>query len=152
MSLLTVTSPAFTHGESIPAQYTCDGQGHSPALAWVNAPPETKSFVLLVHDPDAPAKDWIHWLVVNIPPTTVRVAENSSPIGGTTLLNDSGAAKYDDLCPPRGQHRYYFKIYALDIPHVSGGTRGEVETAMAGHILAQDELLGLYQRLAKAVN
>jgi len=142
----TLTSPAFANGEPIPAQYTCDGLGHSPALVWSEAPAGTKSFVLLVHDPDAPAKDWLHWLVINIPPTTTSVAENTTPHGGTVLLNDSNETTYDGLCPPNGRHRYYFIIYALDIAELAATTRPAVETAMAEHTLARGQLLGLYQR------
>lgn len=142
----TLTSSAFANGDLIPARFTCDGSGYSPALAWSNAPAETKSFVLLVHDPDAPAKDWLHWLVVNIPPSTTSVTENNTPPGGTVLLNDSNETTYDGLCPPNGRHRYYFIIYALDIAELTATTWSTVELAMTGHILARGQLLGLYQR------
>ena len=143
---LTITSAAFAQGERIPSRYTCDGQEYSPALAWSGAPATTQSYVLLVHDPDAPAKDWLHWLVINIPPTTTSVAEQATPTGGVVLPNDSNEAQYGGPCPPNGEHRYFFTVYALDIPELKSTSRSQVEASMAGHILAQGELLGRYIR------
>lgn len=143
---MTITSPTFTDGGVIPKQYTCDGAGVSPALSWSGAPAETKSYVLLIHDPDAPAHDWLHWLVINIPPTTTAVAENTIPVGGTQLPNDSDPAKFGDFCPPNGEHRYVFEIYALDVATISSTNRAEVEQVLFEHTLDKAVLVGRYQR------
>lgn len=145
-SSLTVTSPAFSHGATIPAQFTCDGVEHSPPLQWSGAPSNTKSYVLLVHDPDAPAHDWLHWLVINIPPITTAVTEHTLPQGGQALLNDGGSSAYGGPCPPNGTHRYYFVVYALAVDHITAQTRAEVETAISMYGLASGALLGEYQR------
>lgn len=145
-SSLTVTSPAFSDGAIIPTQFTCDGVEHSPPLTWSGAPNDTKSYVLLVHDPDAPAHDWLHWLVINIPPTTTEVAERTLPQGGQALLNDGGSSAYGGPCPPNGMHRYFFVVYALAVDHITAQTRTEVEAAITQNGLAYGTLLGRYQR------
>jgi Raf kinase inhibitor-like YbhB/YbcL family protein len=139
---MQLSSPHWQHQSLIPARFTCLGENISPALTWSDVPVQTQSFVLRVHDPDAPAKDWLHWLVINIPPTTLSVAANQVPAGGTAILNDGNVTHYDGPCPPSGTHRYFFNIFALDIPQLTATTRTAVETVMADHILAVAEFMG----------
>ncbi|MFI5333428.1 MAG: YbhB/YbcL family Raf kinase inhibitor-like protein [Candidatus Babeliales bacterium] len=143
---LTLSSPAFTHKGNIPAQYTCDGTNISPALQWSGGPASTKSFALIVDDPDAPSKTYVHWVVFNISATTTELAEGVRSV--TCGTNDFGTTKYGGPCPPSGTHRYHFKLYALDtmLDLSSDATKEDVLDAMQGHVLAQTELVGLYAR------
>ena len=146
---MKLISPAFSHNESIPAEYTCDGANISPALAWTDAPAETKSFALIVDDPDAPAKVWVHWIVFNIPANVNNLMENTSAapfIQGITDFN--GKQQYGGPCPPSGIHHYRFTLYALDtMLHIPAETNKEkLLAAMHGHILEQTTLIGTYQR------
>jgi Raf kinase inhibitor-like YbhB/YbcL family protein len=155
-SMLQLTSTAFHPEENIPVKFTCDDRNISPELSWGGAPAGTKSFALVMHDPDAPiAGGYTHWLVYNIPPTADSIPENAPnqdhlPGGGMQGKNDSGTYGYTGPCPPSGTHRYYFRLYALDVeldPH-AGSNKAGLERAMQGHILAQAELLGRYKRSA----
>jgi Raf kinase inhibitor-like YbhB/YbcL family protein len=155
-SMLQLTSTAFHPEENIPAKFTCDDRNISPELSWSGAPAGTKSFALVMHDPDAPmAGGYTHWLVYNIPPTADNLPENAPnqdhlPGGGMQGKNDSGTYGYTGPCPPSGTHRYYFRFYALDVeldPH-AGSNKAGLEQAIRGHILAQAELLGRYKRSA----
>lgn len=142
----TLESSAFKHNKPLPSKYTCDGENVSPELHWSGAPENTKSFVLIVDDPDAPGKTWVHWVLFNIEAGISRIDEDSSAgIHGNTDFN---AAKYGGPCPPSGTHHYHFKLYALDtkLDLSKGATKQDVERAMEGHILAHAELIGLYQR------
>jgi hypothetical protein len=150
---MKLTSPAFEPNQLIPSQYTCDGEDLSPPLNWDEPPAGTKSLALICDDPDAPRKTWVHWVVYNLPPTTRSLAENISTsernlAGGFQGLNDFKKLQYGGPCPPGGTHRYFFKLYALDtmLNLESGATKAQVEAAMAGHILAQTELIGRYSR------
>lgn len=144
---MQLTSPHFTHNSALPKKYTCDGDDISPALQWADIPDGTKSFVLIVRDPDAPAKDeWTHWIVVNIPTSVTDIPDNTVPGGGREVMNDFGQTTWGSPCPPDGEHRYFFQLYALDVPTISGNSLEEVEIAMADHILAKAELIGLYTR------
>lgn len=145
MKNLSVSSPAFEHNALIPAKYTCDGEDVSPPLTVEGAPEETRSLVLVVDDPDAPMGTWDHWVVWNIPPTR-SIAEDTVP--GTEGLNTYRRHSYGGPCPPSGTHRYFFKVYALDIMLnlSSNATKRDVEKAMQGHVLAKGELIGLYRR------
>lgn len=144
---MQLTSSHFTHNSPLPKKYTCDGDDISPALQWADIPNGTKSFVLIVRDPDAPAKaEWTHWIVVNIPAITTSIPDNTVPVGGREVMNDFGQTAWGSPCPPDGEHRYFFQIYALGVSTISGDTLEEVETAMADHILAKAELIGLYTR------
>lgn len=143
---MKLISPSFAMNESIPSRFTCDGDNISPALQWDDIPSGTKSFVVLVHDPDAVRGDWLHWLVKNIPAHTTAVAENVVPIGAIEVTNDFGKTSWGGPCPPSGTHRYFFEIYALDVNTLSGQNRTEIERAMDGHILGKGELIGIYQR------
>ena len=142
---LNVTSKAFSPDGMIPVKYTCDGEDISPPLDIGPVPPEARSLVLIVEDPDAPAGTWLHWLVWNIPVTHHLLEQE---IQGEQGLNDLGRNTYGGPCPPSGTHRYFFKVYALDdlIDLPDGSTRREVEDAMRDHILAYGELVGLYER------
>src|SRR5512143_1241812 len=114
MTAMTMTSPAFKHGESIPSRHTCDGADVSPALAIANVPAGAKSLALIMDDPDAPGGMWVHWVVWNIDPATKEIGENSFPAGAKQGMNDFRKAPYGGPCPPSGTHRYFFKLYALD--------------------------------------
>lgn len=149
---MKLTSPAFSHNKAIPAQYTCDGANISPALQWSDIPEYTNSFALIVDDPDAPAKVWVHWILFNIPDTTQSLFENSK-IGpflqGATDFN--GKRGYGGPCPPSGTHHYHFTLYALDImlDLPAGANKEELIKAMHDHILEQTTLIGTYQRKIK---
>ena len=152
---LNIISSAFAHNESIPAYYTCDGEDLSPPLAWSGVPQGTQSFTLIVDDPDAPDPKapkviWVHWVLYNIPSATTALSEAITELPGSTRegLNDWKRTGYNGPCPPVGRHRYFHKLYALDVvlPEMEGATKAQVEDAMQGHILAQTELIGTYQR------
>lgn len=143
---MQLTSPHWQNNQTIPTQFTCEGEDISPALAWSDIPDGTKSFVLIVRDPDAPSKEWIHWLVKDISANVTNVANNTVPAGGVEVMNDFGRTGWGGPCPPNGEHRYYFELYALAVATTAGNSLTEVETAMDGHILAKGELLGLFNR------
>ena len=151
---MKLTSSAFQPGGNIPKQYTCEGNDISPELTWSGIASEAKTFALIVHDPDAPrAGGWYHWVAYNIPRTVSSIPENAQkqqdlPGGGTQGRNDFGKIGYGGPCPPSGTHRYFFRFYALDseLKLSSGATAQDVEKAMEGHILAQAELMGKYQK------
>ena len=150
---LTLTSPAFRHQDEIPIRFTCNGDDMSPPLAWSGAPAGTRSFAVIVDDPDAPdpkhpRQTWVHWLVYNLPPDCAGLPEGGAlPPGTKRGLNDWRRADYGGPCPPIGRHRYFHKLYALDtvLPDLKQPTKGALEQAMKGHVLAQAELVGLYQ-------
>lgn len=152
---LTLTSDAFANGQSIPAKYSCVGKNISPALAWDEPPTGTKSFALIVDDPDAPMGTWVHWVLFNLPANARSLQEDLPSTGKntdpSTILvgrNSSGNLRYDGPCPPSGTHRYYFKLYALDttIGLQPGATKEQVLKEMKGHILAQGELMGTFSK------
>ncbi len=149
----TLTSPVFKHNGKIPAKYTCDGENISPALAWSNTPKGTKSFVLIVDDPDAPGKTWVHWLLFNIQASTTMLPEKIEKGSFISGENDfyhmkGGVFQYGGPCPPSGTHHYHFTIYALDtkLDLTKDHDKAAVVQAMDGHILAQTTLIGTYQR------
>jgi len=148
METLTITSPAFKHGEAIPARYTCDGADASPPLVIGTTPPTARMLALIMDDPDAPVGTWVHWVVWNIPVQTREIPENGLPPGSVLGLNDWKRNHYGGPCPPSGTHRYYFRVYALDTsPQLSSTTtKAGLERAMQGHILARGELMGTYRR------
>ena len=149
---LSLTSPAFAANGPIPAVHTCDGRDLSPPLAWSGVPPAAKSLALVVDDPDAPRGTWVHWVVYNLPPSAAGLAEGAGsgalPAGALGGVNDFKRASYDGPCPPSGRHRYFHKLYALDIvvEGMDGPTASELERAMQGHVLARGELVGTYER------
>ncbi len=147
MKELKVTSPAFEHNQAFPKKYSCDEQDINPPINIENIPEGTKSLVLILNDPDAPAGLFDHWLLFNISPHQSRIGENSAP--GTEGLNSGGTLGYTGPCPPPGKpHRYIFNVYALDIKlDLEGDASSEdVEEAMEKHVLAQGKLIGLFKR------
>ena len=151
---LTVSSSAFHEGAEIPARYTCEGQDISPPLNWSEPPAGTKSIALIVDDPDAPGGVFTHWVLFNLPSQTTELAEAMPaqaelPSGAQQGKTDFGRAGYGGPCPPPGRpHRYQFTVYALDqtLDLKAGASKGELLSAMSGHILAQGRLTGIYQR------
>lgn len=144
---MQLTSEAFETGGVIPAAFTCDGQDSNPALVISGVPDSAKSLALIMDDPDAPAGTWDHWVVFNIPPDTTNIPQGQEPVGihgkGT-----SGNLEYHGPCPPDREHRYFFKLYALDtmLDVTEGASKQDVEQAMEGHIIGQAELMGRYDR------
>jgi Raf kinase inhibitor-like YbhB/YbcL family protein len=154
---LALRSPNFAPNGSIPAKYSCEGADVSPALDWSDAPPGTKSFVLIADDPDAPDPKapkvtWVHWVLYNIPASASSlpeaVAAGALPAGTRQGLNDWKRAGYGGPCPPIGRHRYFFKLYALDtaLPDLGAATKAQLEQAMQSHVLAKTELIGTYEK------
>lgn len=153
---LTLTSSAFDHQGEIPKKYTCEGKDLSPPLQWRGAPEGAKSFVLIVDDPDAPdpaapKMTYVHWVLYNIPASADSLPEdanNQGVPGAQDGLNDWKRPGYGGPCPPIGRHRYFHKLYALDkeLPDLGKPTKVDVEQAMEGHILAQAELVGTYEK------
>jgi Raf kinase inhibitor-like protein, YbhB/YbcL family len=145
---LTLTSDAFANGQSIPAKYSCVGKNISPAITWDEPPAGTKSFALIVDDPDAPMGTWVHWVLFNLPANARSLQENADSSAMSAGKNSSGNLRYDGPCPPSGTHRYYFKLYALDttIGLQPGATKEQVLKEMKGHILAQGELMGTFSK------
>ncbi len=151
---LKLESAAFDNDNSIPIKYTCDGKNISPPLSWRDEPKNTKSFVLIMDDPDAPGGNWDHWIVFNIPQDFHEFSENLSsvPNGAQYGKNSWGKNTYVGPCPPNGEHRYNFKIYALDalLNLPVNADRIQIETAMQGHILADTKLIGRYKKQGTA--
>jgi Raf kinase inhibitor-like YbhB/YbcL family protein len=154
---ISLKSSAFDHQSEIPRLYTCEGSDVSPALSWANIPKAAKSLVLIVDDldapdPAAPKLTWVHWVLYNIPPTINRLQENISPkdfpLGILEGKNDWGQSGYKDPCPPIGRHRYFFKLYALDIafPDLNSPSKTQIEQAMENHVIGKTELIGTYQK------
>jgi len=156
-SNMSITSEAFEHNSHIPSRYTCDGEDISPPLAWRHVPAGTESLVLIVDDPDAPDPaapkvTWVHWLLYNIPASWQGLEE---ALAAENLLDNTRQGRngwkrtaYGGPCPPTGRHRYFFKLYALDtvLPDLHEPTKAKLENSMQGHVLAQAELIGTYQR------
>jgi hypothetical protein len=154
---LSITSPAFANNGAIPKQYTCEGADVSPGLRWSGAPQGTKSFALIVDDPDAPDPDapkmtWVHWVVYNIPADATELpedrAEHGLPAGAQEGLNDWKRADYGGPCPPIGRHRYFHKLYALNavLPDLGHPSKAQLVNAMKGHVLAEAQLVGTYKK------
>jgi len=147
-------SPDFNAGETIPKQFTCDGGDISPALQWADPPGATQSFALIADDPDAPVGTWVHWVMFDLPANTRSLAQNvpkkeQIADGSRQGRNDFGNVGYGGPCPPPGKaHRYFFKLYALDtkLNLPAGATKKDVERAQQGHVLAQGECMGRYNR------
>jgi len=153
----TISSPAFTPNGPIPAKYTCDGADISPPLESSGTPDGTKSFALIVDDPDAPdpakpQRVYVHWVVYNIPANATKLPENAAksglPHGGMQGTNDWGKQTYGGPCPPIGRHRYFFKLYALDtqLKGLKNPTKPKLEKAMQGHVLDNTQLIGTYEK------
>ena len=152
---MNLTSSAFAHNGAIPKKYTCDGSDASPPLSWSGVPPEAKSLVLVVDDPDAPdpaapRMTWVHWVLYNLPPSPGGLAEGvkNLPAGTAEGINDWQRTGYGGPCPPVGRHRYFHKLYALDtvIEGLNRPNKAAIERAMHGHVVARAELVGTYKR------
>jgi len=145
---MKITSSAFSNNEKIPVKYTCDGENVNPPLQFLDVPENTKSLVLIVDDPDASSKTWVHWVVYNISKDVTEAEEDSIPEGSIEGMTDFGRAGYGGPCPSSGTHRYFFKLYALDIvlDLPQNATKQMVEEKMRDYILDKVELVGFYSR------
>jgi len=154
---ISLTSGAFAPNQPIPKLYTCEGKDISPALAWSGVPANAKSLALIVDDPDAPdpaapRMTWVHWVLYNLPPSAGDLAEgvasSALPRGTLEGLSDFQRTGYGGPCPPVGRHRYFFKLYALDVvlPDLGKPSKAALERAMKGHVIAQGELVATYQK------
>jgi Raf kinase inhibitor-like YbhB/YbcL family protein len=155
---LDVTSPAFAAGADIPRDHTCEGADVAPALAWANAPAATRQFAIIVDDPDAPdpakpQRTWVHWVVVGIPAKVTSLPQEPAgsgaqlPAGAFQGKNDFGKQAWGGPCPPTGRHRYFFKVYAVDVALGPPGIKkSDLLVAMEGHVLAMGSLIGTYAK------
>ena len=152
---LTLTSSTFAHQSEIPTRHTCEGDDVSPPLVWSGLPDGTESLALIVDDPDAPdpaapKRVYVHWVLYNLPPNATGLPEGARPLPTGTLdgTNDWQRTGYGGPCPPIGRHRYFFKLYALDtlLPDLGRPTKATLEKAMAGHVIAEAQLVGTYQK------
>ena len=151
---MRLTSTAFADGDEIPVTFTCDGADVSPPVDWYDAPEDTRTFVLLCRDPDAPAGTWLHWLVYDIPYPAFRLSEklppaSELPAGMKQGPNSWGRMGWGGPCPPSGRHRYVFTLYAMDADSLGlppGAPLDEVRAAMEGHVLAEAVLTGTFER------
>jgi len=148
-----LSSTSFTEGDPIPQRYSCDGEDISPPMQWTDPPEDTVSFALIVDDPDAPVGTWVHWVLYNLPADTRSLTEAfpsdaDLPDGSKNGENSWGRLGYGGPCPPGGTHRYFFKLYALDLmlDIAAGATKDQLLQAMEGHILAESDLMGTYTR------
>jgi len=150
---IKVSSPIFEEGGMIPEKYTCDGMDVSPPLTWASVPEEAKSIALICDDPDAPLGTWVHWVLFNLPADINELPEGILPereleSRARQGMNDFHKIGYGGPCPPGGTHRYYFKLYALDVELdlEAGATKSDLIEAMEGHIVAEGQLMGRYSR------
>ena len=154
---LVLTSNAFDHGAPIPSRYTCAGGDISPPLQWQGVPSKARSLALVMDDPDAPdprapKMTWVHWVLYNIPPETGALREAATsgnlPPGSAEGINDWHRVCYGGPCPPIGRHRYYIRLYALDtmLEGLQRPTKAQLKAAMAGHCLAEAELMGTFEQ------
>lgn len=145
---MQLTTSAWQQDGPIPARFTCDGENVSPPISIAEVPEGAQSLVLIVDDPDAPRGDWVHWTVWNMAPDTADIAEGAAPIGAAEGMTDFGEPGYGGPCPPSGEHRYQFKLYALDImlDLPTSAKKADIEQAMVGHMLGQATLVGRYRR------
>jgi len=153
---MKITSPAFADGGLIPRTHTCDGADMSPPLSWADSPPGTKQFALIADDPGAPAGTWVHWVIYSLPPSVANLAagfptdpETNNPVSAKQGLNDFRTVGYGGPCPPKGpQHRYCFKLYALDqeLSLPPRATKDGLLQAMKGHVIEEATLAGKYGR------
>lgn len=153
---LQLHSSAYQNNAAMPARFTCSGKDISPPLQWSGAPDGTRSFALIIDDPDAPdpaapQMTWVHWVLYDIPPDVHALVEGASkqlPAGIRSGMNDWKRSDYGGPCPPTGRHRYFHKLYALDtvLPDLHDPGKEQLEAAMHGHVLAQATLIGTYQK------
>ena len=152
---MELSSTGFTSGGDMPRQYTCEGDDLAPPLSWSGVPDRTRSLALIVDDPDAPdpaapKTTWVHWVLFDMSPSATAIPEGGRPLPDGTRegSNDWHRTGYGGPCPPVGRHRYFFKLYALDslLPDLRKPTKAELERAMQGHVLAQTQLVGTYEK------
>ena len=145
---MLIKSRAFKDGEYIPSRYTCDGENFNPPLEIYDIPEGTKTLAIVVDDPDAPSKTWVHWLLWNIPVENHSIEENEPPKDAIYGINDFGKLEYDGPCPPPGVHRYFFKVYALnrELPLPEGATKEELMNTIEQCKIDSAQLVGLYAR------
>lgn len=143
---MKLKSNDFEHEGMIPSQFTCDDRDVSPHLAWEEAPEGTQSFALIVDDPDAPMGTWVHWLVANIAPSVREIPQGSVPQGALQVRNDFRKAEYGGPCPPSGVHRYFFKLYALNVGSLEGVNEGNIYDMVRKHAIGEAVLMGKYTR------
>lgn len=154
---LVIRSPAFADGGEIPLRHTCEGEDVSPALAWSGIPSEARSLALVVDDPDAPdpaapRMTWVHWVLYDLSTALAGLDEGlhhgALPAGTREGLNDWRRTGWGGPCPPIGRHRYFFKLYALDAPlgDLASPTKAKLEQAMRGHVVAEAQLVGTYEK------
>lgn len=142
---MKITS-VFENNDKIPEKYTCKGLNVNPPLTFSKVPAEAKSLALIVDDPDAVSGTFVHWLIFNMPPSTIQILENSIPENSTLGMTDGGMPTYTGPCPPTGVHRYFFKLYALDqeLDLSQAATKEDLEEKMNDHIIEKAELVGLF--------
>lgn len=145
---MNIKTDAFQNNGKIPAKYTCDAENISPGFTFYTVPVEARSLALIVDDPDSPSKDFTHWILFNINPLINGFEENTIPNGAVEGLNDFGEPHYGGPCPSSGEHRYVFKLYALDkrLELEKGATKQEVLDALKGHIVEESQIIGSYKR------
>jgi len=145
---MKISSAAFENNSFIPSKYTCEGQEINPPLEFRDVPEDTKSLVLIVDDPDAPMKTWVHWTIWNIDAKTTQILQNSCPKGAVEGITSFGRTGYGGPCPPSGTHRYFFKLFALDkMLDLSPNSHvRDIESTIEGHIIRKAELIGLYKK------
>ncbi len=154
---MNLRSESFEHAAAIPRKHTCEGADVSPPLSWTNPPEGTASVALIVDDPDAPdpaapERTHVHWILYNLPPSATTLQEGAgaieNPHEALPGINDFGSATYGGPCPPVGRHRYYFRLYALDVvlPPLGQPTKQQLLDAMEGHVLGRAELMGTYEK------
>jgi Raf kinase inhibitor-like YbhB/YbcL family protein len=157
MLSLVLMSARFNHGGAIPTEFTCEGPDRAPPLHWSGVPANAKSLALVVDDPDAPdpkapQMTWVHWVLYNLPPTVTTlpegVAHATLPPGTREGRNDWKKPGWRGPCPPIGRHRYFFKLYALDVvlPDLGAADKAQLEQAMKGHVIGEGQLIGTYQK------
>ena len=143
---MKINSKDFQHGGMIPRIFTCQGKNITPQLAWSGVPSEAKSLVLIVDDPDAPMGTWVHWLVSDIDPTYTSIERDSVPLGAVQVNNDFRKPDYGGPCPPSGVHRYFFKLYALNVEKLGAGDKKRFYKLVKNHALARAVLMGKYTK------
>lgn len=148
---LKVTSSAFANTKAIPSEHTCDGAQTTPPLSWSNVPKNTRAIAILFEDPDAPSGAFTHWLVTGIAPTTRSLPAGAAlPEGAMVAKNGKGDTGYIGPCPPSGRHRYFFHVYALDTTIPGPATKEDFLSSIHGHVLAEGQLIGTYERTSPA--
>ena len=144
---MKLISASFQNGQMIPDKYGCNGENISPELSWSEFPADTKSFMLVCHDPDSPSGNFIHWIVANIPPATIKIEEGAMMVNGAAnLKNDFGKNEYGGPCPGTGVHRYIFTIYALDADKIDDIAKENYLEKIKPFILDRAEIMGRYQK------